>query len=154
QPSASEYVIPQFGFVAERGRPKEPTGRPRRSFSTRPYFAGPDGPSPEAVELPPHAAVLTLLPAAPGRMVVLCEGRRGEGFYICERCGAGFRRRERQHRSPLGRLCAGTLRNLCLGHDFVTDVIQLRFRRPPEAAIEAGSFALSLASALVEGAAE
>src|SRR5262249_49495265 len=116
--------------------------------------AGPEGPSPEPVDLPLDAPVLTLLPAAPGRMVVLCEGRRGEGFYICERCGAGFRSRARQHQSPLGRACAGTLRQLSLGHHFVTDVVQLRFRNRPEGGVDAGAFALSLASALVEGGAE
>jgi hypothetical protein len=86
---------------------------------------------------------------------VLCEGRRGEGFYICGGCGAGFRKREKTHKTPYGQDCRGTLEQVSLGHEFVTDVLQLQFHYPkPEGDMEAVWFAYSLAYALVEGAAE
>jgi len=34
------YLIPQFGFVTDRKKPKEPKGRATRVFTTRPYFVG------------------------------------------------------------------------------------------------------------------
>ncbi len=34
-----KYVIPAFGFVTDRDKPKDPKSRPAKVFSTRPYFA-------------------------------------------------------------------------------------------------------------------
>jgi len=88
-------------------------------------------------------------------MVVLCEGRRGEGFYICSACGAGFRKCEKTpHKTPYGQDCRGALEQVSLGHEFVTDVVQLQFHPQPEGDMEPGWFAYSLAYAVVEGAAE
>jgi len=88
-------------------------------------------------------------------MVVLCEGRRGDGFYLCGVCGAGFRTNQRPpHKTPQGQNCLGTLDNVSLGHEFVTDVLKLQFQTAPPGEVQIGSFALSLAYAIVEGAAE
>lgn len=151
----SQYVVPRFGFVTDRDKPKEPKSRPARVFSTRPYFAGSLGPEPGTVSFPnPEAPLITVRKASPGLMVVLCEGRRGEGFYICRGCGAGFRKRERKHKTPYGQDCSGTLEQVSLGHEFVTDVLQIQFHPQPPNSIDPVWFAYSLAYALVEGAAE
>lgn len=153
---AHKYVIPQFGFVTERDKQKEeePKARPPKVFSTRPYFvrslmeAG-------RIELPAGSPIVSVTKASPGLMVVLCEGRRGAGFYLCGLCGAGFRENRRPpHKTPQGRDCRGTLDNVSLGHEFVTDVLKLQFQPALPGGVEAGSFALSLAYAIVEGAAE
>ena len=86
-------------------------------------------------------------------MVVLCEGKRGEGFYICQRCGAGFKRRQSSHKTPHGRECTGTLDRVSLGHEFLTDVLKLEFRIAPPLDTEIIWLALPLAYALAEGAA-
>lgn len=149
------YVIPRFGFVTDRDRPKEPKSRTVRVFTTRPYFAGSLGPEPDMITVPSNSPIITMKKASPGSMVVLCEGRRGEGFYVCGKCGAGFRKREKAHETPYGQDCRGTLEQVSLGHEFVTDVLQLQFLHPrPEGGIPAVWFAYSLAYALVEGAAE
>lgn len=154
-----EYVVPCFGFVTERNQPEEPKRRIPRLFTTRPYFAGAVGEEPERIDFPPALPVLSLTKASPGIMVVICEGRRGEGFYICSECGAGFRHRgknlARGHKTALGTICRGELQQVSLGHQFETDVIQLRFHGPiPDDDIPPVWFAYSLAYALVEGAAE
>lgn len=151
---ALKYVIPQFGFVTDRGKPKDPKTRPRKVFSTRPYFAGPLGPEPGIVLMPSASPLVEVRKASPGLMVVLCEGRRGEGFYVCGACGAGFRSRENPHRTPQGQDCHGTLEQVSLGHEFVTDVLQLQFHSIPQNGTDIVSFAFSLAYAVVEGAAE
>jgi hypothetical protein len=89
-------------------------------------------------------------------MVVLCEGRRQELFYICKTCGAGFQKKSlKSHKSPYGQECNGTLEHVSLGHEFETDVLQLQFHRFPEQkTLDPIWFAYSLAYALVEGAAE
>lgn len=93
--------------------------------------------------------------ASPGLMVVLCEGKQGRGFYICGNCGAGFGERKRPpHKTYLGRECRGTLKRVSLGHEFVTDVLQVQFLTAEPMGMEPLWFAYSLACALVEGAAQ
>jgi ATP-dependent helicase YprA (DUF1998 family) len=155
------YVVPRFGFISERKKPKEPQGRPLRLFSTRPYFAGGVGPPPGQLILPQGAnpPLLTLTKASPGRMVVLCEGRWGSGFYVCLECGAGDRKVIPSHITPYGHPCSGKLENFSLGHEFITDVLRLEFHLVPSglaaqtAQKDPLGFAYSLAYALVEAAA-
>jgi superfamily II DNA/RNA helicase len=152
--TVSQYVIPRFGFVTDRDRPKEPKSRTARVFTTRPYFAGSLGPDPGIIAIPLNSPIITMKKASPGLMAVLCEGRAGEGFYICSACGAGFRKRANAHKRPYGQDCHGTLEQVSLGHEFVTDVLQLQFPAKPDGDMEAVWFAYSLAYAVVEGAAE
>ena len=145
-----QYLVPQFGFVTNRQKPKEPRGRSSRVFTTRPYFVGLT--VPQAAEI--YFGSIKLIKASPGQMVVLCEGRRGRGFYICPQCGAGFREPQKQHETPYGENCSGTLDHISLGHEFVTDVLQFKF--PLELFqedIDNVWFAYSLAYALLQGAA-
>jgi hypothetical protein len=146
------YVIPQFGFVTDGQKPREPKARPAKVFSTRPYFAGALGPEPGSVPMPPRSPLVTVNKASPGMMVVLCEGRGGKGFYICGGCGAGFRTRQPSHKTPQGQDCRGKLEQVSLGHEFVTDVLQLQFHQRPQDPVDIVGF--SLAYALVEGAAD
>src|SRR5208337_4632987 len=120
---SGEFIIPQFGFVTNREEPKRPTSRTSRLFSTRPYFLHTHGQSPDSLDFGP----IKLTKASPGLMVVLCEGRRGLGFYICEQCGAGSLKREAKHKTPYDESCQGTLTQVSLGHEFTTDVVQLQF---------------------------
>ncbi|NLH89560.1 MAG: DEAD/DEAH box helicase [Treponema sp.] len=144
------YLIPQFGFVTDRKKPKEPKGRTTRVFTTRPYFLGLKGPSLGEIDL----GAVKLSKVSPGQMVVICEGRRSEGFYICNQCGAGFRSREGRHKNPYGEDCSGTLEQVSLGHEFITDVLQIQFLEPLQDNTEGIWFGYSLAYAIVEGAAE
>lgn len=152
--SVFQYVIPHFGFVTDRDRPKEPTSRTPRVFTTRPYFAGSLGADPGTISFPSNSPLVTLTKATPGLMAVLCEGRRGKGFFICGSCGAGFRERQKTHKTPYGQNCNGTLEQVSLGHEFVTDVLQIQFHSQFNGDIEPVWFTYSLAYALVEGAAE
>jgi len=146
-----QYIVPEFGFVTNRQKPEQPKGRSARVFTTRPYFVNLTGPKPSSIDF----GNIHLTKASPGLMVVLCEGRRGGGLYICGQCGAGFRERKNQHENPYGENCSGTLERVSLGHEFETDVLQLQFLlKPPQNDIDGVWFAYSLAYALVEGAAE
>lgn len=150
-----EYVVPLFGFVTDRGKPEEPKSRASRVFSTRPYFVGGCDPEPGTINFPAiKVPLVTIKKASPGLMVVLCEGRRGAGFYVCKACGAGFRNRQRSHKTPYGQDCRGTLEQVSLGHEFMTDVLQLQFHPVPQNSVGPMWFTYSLAYALVEGAAE
>jgi hypothetical protein len=165
--TSRSYIRPQFGFITKRGRPRDPRGRPRRLFSTRPYFAGGVDRPPERRLLPQSLnidkALVELTPASPGRMVVLCEGYQGSGFYLCLECGAGdiHKKAMKKHQTPYGQPCPGKVENFSLGHEFITDVLRLSFRLFPSTGLAAEfaqsdpiGFAYSLAYAIVEAAAE
>lgn len=152
------YVIPRFGFEADPRGPVEPSSRPPRLFSTRPYFAGfagAPGQAPGAIPMPADPPLVTVKRACPGRMFVVCEGRREKGFYLCSTCGAGFRDRprERDHSTSLGGRCSGTLENVALAHEFVTDVLEVQFHHRLQGESDPW-LSYSLAQALVEGAAD
>ena len=145
------FIIPKFGFLTDLNKPKEPKGRSTRVFTTRPYFVGLTRAHPGEIDF----TFIKLTKSSPGQMVVLCEGRKGRGFYVCGQCGAGFREPENPHKTPYGENCAGTLEHVSLGHEFVTDVLRVQFLLElPQDDIDSVWFAYSLAYALVEGAAE
>jgi hypothetical protein len=155
QARTQTWVDPIFGFVAGREGGGEPKGRPRRLLTSRPYFCGMRLPDDEPAIL---GGIAQVWKASPGYLVVLCEGRKGGGFRICADCGAGFGGAvaSAEHESPTGRACRGTLESVALGHQFVTDVLRVRFVRepsdlPPQDRLW---FYHSLAYALVHGAAE
>lgn len=150
-PVAREYLIPSFGFVTSSSGVSRPSGRPVRMFSTRPYFVRSLSGDPGHLQFPG----VDLTRSSPGLLVVLCEGRKGQGFYVCQQCGSGMRNRAAEHKDPFGRPCNGTLSRVSLGHEFQTDVVQLQFSVPPvEFGQEPIQGAYALAFALVEGLAE
>lgn len=147
----TQYIDPKFGFTTGMQKPVEPKGRVTRVFTTRPYFAGfKDDKEGHRI----YYNNVTLSTVSPGYLVVLCEGRRGEGFYICESCGAGFRKRENKHKNPYGFDCNGMLTQVSLGHEFVTDVIKLQFQATDFQEMEPTWFSYALGYAILEGAAE
>lgn len=144
-----KYLVPQFGFLAaSREKPKSPQGRTRKLYTTRPCFDR----FREAVETREAFSGIRLTQASPGKMVVLCEGRHGEKFHVCQNCGAGFEKRSKKHKSPYGNDCNGTLSPMALGHEFITDVVRVIFPGYPVAGDE--YFSHSLATSLVIGASE
>ncbi len=119
---ARKYLVPEFGFVTPMKKPKPPQGRARRLYTTRPFFSGFDG--------TPESAIIggvELTKALPGRLVILCEGKKRQGFFICLDCGAHMTERKAKHTAPLQYECKGTLKNFSLGHELATDVMRLQF---------------------------
>ncbi|HCC34009.1 MAG TPA: hypothetical protein DEQ28_08985 [Clostridiales bacterium] len=149
-----ECVVPRFGFISDRKGPREPRKRPERLFSSRPHFIGLTGPSPGVLDFPASAPAVRLTKASPGQLVVICEGRRGEGFYICLDCGTGLRQRKRSHETPYDQACTGKLKSLSIGHEFDTDVVRLQFTASCPPGQEPAWTAYALAYALIAGAAE
>ena len=68
--------------------------------------------------------------AVPGELVVLCEGRKREGFLLCDACGIREKEPPREHKTPEGRKCSGIFRRFSLGHELTTDVVKTRFPEP------------------------
>jgi ATP-dependent helicase YprA (DUF1998 family) len=152
------YVIPKFGFVTSTKPPKPPTRRPTRLFTTRPYFLHAAEAERGEIAIDGQVGQLaTIRKAIPGRLAVLSEGRRAHQFHICTGCGAGFVEKQPKHKTPWNSECTGTLARLSLGHEFVTDVVQVDFHAPPAAEDAGGDYSglgLGIATALLEGLAE
>ena len=124
-PGGPKYLIPEFGFVTPLFKnPTEPHGRARRLYTTRPFFQGfREDAQPEAKTI----LGVQVTKSLPGTLVILCEGRNREGFYICRSCGAHMTGPQGKHRSPSDYECNGTLGRFSLGHELATDVVRLQF---------------------------
>lgn len=145
-PNKPKYMIPQFGFVTPLFKqPKQPQGRARRLYTTRPFFQGFEDAQPESKNL----SGVQVTKAQPATLVILCEGRNREGFWICHLCGTHMTESKAKHKSPSGSQCNRTLGRFSLGHELVTDVVRLQF---PELCGEWDAY--SVAYAVLLGAAE
>ena len=146
-PGSRKYLTPEFGFVTPLfTKPKEPRGRVRRLYTTRPFFQGfgeNANPATKAI------VGIQVTKAIPGTLVILCEGWNKEGFYICRSCGAHMTGPKAEHKSPSDSTCAGILDQFSLGHELVTDVVRLQF---PQLTDEWDAY--SVAYAVLLGAAE
>ena len=142
-----KYLSPRFGFVTQLFKnPKEPRGRARRLYTTRPFFQGfGESTKPEAKEI----LGIEVTKALPGILVILCEGRNREGFLICRQCGAHMTKPVAKHKSPSNEDCSAMLERFSLGHELVTDVVRLQF---PDLVGEWDTY--SVAYAVLLGAAE
>jgi ATP-dependent helicase YprA (DUF1998 family) len=168
------FIIPEFGFTV-RDLPR-PSGeaRPQRLYSSRVYFAEyavptQDGqssapPFEETPDLSSARAQVWHRYSRYGKLALVNPGPFNRGFRVCYTCGfaepapeqpTGRRRRTTPaHENPrTGRSCRGRLFTHHLGHEFITDVLELRFQgllasRPDY------EFWLSLLYALLEGASE
>ena len=122
-PAERKYLIPEFGFVTPLfKKPSEPQGRAHRLYTTRPFFRSFDA-QPESRTI----FGVQVTRAVPGVLVILCEGRNREGFYICRSCGRHMAAPQAGHKSPSDSECMGTLERFSLGHELATDVVRLQF---------------------------
>ena len=145
--SGQKYLSPVFGFVTPLFKqPREPHGRAQRLYTTRPFFQGfGDDAHPEMK----NVLGVEVTKALPGSLVILCEGRNREGFFICRSCGSHMTRPKSSHKTPAESECRGILEKFSLGHELVTDVVRLQFP------LLTGEWdAYSLAYAILLGAAE
>jgi ATP-dependent helicase YprA (DUF1998 family) len=162
------FVVPIFGFIADRTTETPGEARPQRTFPSRVYFS-------EYAQPKDHDQGLDLVSWLPdngpivvrtryaryGRLSVVNQGPNGGGFFLCERCGFGepvavapqTGKANRQHTHPLtDKPCSGTRHQYHLGHEFLTDVLELRFGGP-DVPRDGASRWRSLLYALLEGAA-
>lgn len=157
------FVVPAFGFrtsLSEDGQ--EPVEvRPQRTYSTRVFFShyhvAPQEPFiPEGSPDLRAGIQIQKRYSRYGMLTVVNTGRQRRGFWLCSFCGYGqtvASGKFAHHKSPWGKSCDGKLRHVFLGHEFQSDVLELRFMGPAAHEINQG-FWLSLTAALLAGAAK
>jgi hypothetical protein len=143
------FLVPEFGFSTNLP-PKEPgERRPERTYTTRTYFSG-EANAEEERHLQLEKLELIAIPASDGSLAVINHAGY-VGFKVCPFCGYAKLINEdtpHPHKTPWRSDCHGKLRRFQLGHEFKTDVLQLRFLGYSNA--EKG-FWLSLLYAILEG---
>lgn len=122
-----EYIVPVFGFVSYK-EPKNPGRRVDRVFSSRPYLIN-DTDSSVLAEHKVRTLPFIVHGVKPGRIVVISEGKRSRGFYVCPECGiADTKMIRKKHKTHWGRSCSGkALTPVALGHEFMTDILRIEF---------------------------
>ena len=157
------FVVPEFGFrtyLEDDGQ--EPVEvRPQRTYSTRVFFSHYRVPTQELFLTegsPGHRAGIEIQKrySRYGMLTVVNTGRQNKGFWLCRFCGYGqtvVSKKSTRHKSPWGKPCDGKLSLVFLGHEFQSDVLELRFKGPAAHETNQG-FWLSLTSALLAGSAK
>ncbi|QBD80732.1 DEAD/DEAH box helicase [Ktedonosporobacter rubrisoli] len=144
------FVIPEFGFVAAPGKiQRAGDKRPLRLYSSRVYFSEYATSQQEATtptferveELSNEELEVSYYSSHLGRLALVNEGIDRRGFRICQHCGfaeitpaapvAGKSRRTARPSSHINprtnKPCEGLIETLRLGHEFLTDVVEIRF---------------------------
>jgi ATP-dependent helicase YprA (DUF1998 family) len=164
------FLIPEFGFLAARETAEPGEDRPERFYATRPFFAEYERePEPfRQVDALSSPSVRVLARYSRyGKLALVNNGLAGRGFRVCTQCGWAEpapaptapdrptrRERDAVHTDPRsGRPCNGQIQTCHLGHEFVTDVLELRFQGPLAGSPDR-SLWLSVLYALLEGASE
>jgi len=165
-----QFLIPEFGFLAGREAPAVGERRPQRLYASRIYFSD-YAPAP-AEEVPPLMRVNELSGDAIevarrysryGKLALVNGGYMNAGFRVCTWCGwsepmqplavGKKQKKPAAHTNPrTGQPCSGFLETYHLGHEFITDVLELRFKGAQ--AQPDDSLWLSTLYALLEGASE
>lgn len=168
------FIIPEFGFVVADQPRQSGEARPQRIHSSRVYFAEYATPVQDGVPAEPPLEQSTELSSARlqiwqrysrfGKLALVNPGRLGRGFRVCYTCGFAEPAPEstpgRRQRTPpahanprTGQPCRGSLYTHHLGHEFITDVLELQFQGLL-ASTPGYELWLSLLYALLEGASE
>jgi hypothetical protein len=172
------FVIPEFGFVAARNILRSPgESRPQRLYASRVYFtkyatiqqerqlASTSVPE-DIKELSSRQITISRYYSRFGKLALVDEGVDQRGFRICPHCGfaemapsspAGRPKRSSQpkaHSNPrTGKHCDGLMYTHQLGHEFLTDVVEIRFEGYLASSAQRTLWR-SLLYALLEGASE
>jgi hypothetical protein len=137
-----KFVIPVFGFVGCRCKEKLGDARPPRQALTETFF-GSYRDVPPPLETTPNLGGDVSVEkrfSRQGLITIVNRGPRGRGFRLCENCGfampappdAGQTRANAGHphaRYP-NRTCKTPLRFVHLGHEYLTDVLEIRVALP------------------------
>jgi len=153
-----KFITPIFGFVTNKEQQAKIPGesRPKREFTTRPYFF--DYKEPIEKEFEIERLRIKCLYSTEGELAVICKGKKASGFYICFACGAAFSKSPKEaHATPFGEECSSSVRGpFHFGHTFKTDVLSLTLEKYEKGKLinMNEDFWFSLLYAILEGASQ
>jgi len=124
QLKALTFVIPD-GFLTDKTKtPQEAVAtRPRGATMRRQYVFTPASEL-QNYQQGPVAAVRY----GDAEFIFVNGGRKGGGFFICEKCGyASDERSTRAHKNSYGKACGASLKRSMLAHQILGEAIAMRF---------------------------
>ena len=153
--SINKFVVPEYGFVADRKATDVGTAPPERKWNGASYVEN-IGEVVQAFSWKSTGGITVQAKAGVrARMAVISEGEGG-GFLLCKWCGWATphskRVTSRKHERPVtGQPCEGPLERMSLAHRYETDVAEFTFG---DMAYDKATEArwLSVLYALLEGA--
>jgi hypothetical protein len=128
------YLIPRWGFTTDRQLPKNPHEGIERVFASKPFFVGIDSESAwtTTLHLPAVEPVVSAYDVRPGKIMLVSEGKRGHGFYVCNQCGYADTKIINKHKTPYGAACSAFHGSpTSLAHQFTTYILRLDLTAPP-----------------------
>jgi len=147
------FIIPEFGFISREKIPKKVgESRPEKTYSTRSFYSGESNKDNERNINLNNNITLRAISASHGRMGVINHaGYRG--FKVCNSCGYTILGNEKveAHENVWSFPCSGTLVQHDLGHEYMTDILQLHFEGYSNTNM---GFWYSLLYAILEGASD
>ena len=159
-------VEPKFGFFSSKDPYPVGRGRPKRLYSSRIFFSEhATTTTDEDFHHFPESQRDKTLPfllyrfSRQGKLAVINSGMINRGFLVCQTCGYAEpaplkpQKHKKNHQNAFDKSCSGILEIRHLGHEFLTDVLELRFstKLPPD---PERSLWWSLLYALLQGASE
>lgn len=152
-----KYIKPIFGFSTNTEKPNRPTeNKDVRSYATQVFFDNYDGIAPEKQTVQIGDASIGTRYSSRGKMFLVNQGIEG-GFRVCTYCGFSSPKneREQEHKNKRGGKCSNKwLSSIHLGHDFMTDVLELDLPRIPIESKKGLSLWYSILYALLDGASD
>lgn len=130
------FLIPDFGFVADRKIEKPTLVKPERTFRTEASFVSYNNKIPEQ-EYKIGNTTINVETIDNGRMAMLAT----DDFFVCQECGYAMdgtetinpfiHKYKQEHFTTRGSKCScSTLDRFSLGYTFETDVIRIRIDNP------------------------
>ena len=132
QNAVQQYVVPEFGFVAQRKtRPAGPIA-PARSWNGATHILRLAAEPLETEWVTAGGGHVAARSGARGKLIAVSLGRHRRGFQICDWCGAawsadGTRQSATHEHLIRGGDCRGTKRLRVLAHPYETDMLELNF---------------------------
>ncbi|MCL4434827.1 MAG: DEAD/DEAH box helicase [Actinobacteria bacterium] len=134
------FITPMFGFVGQRCTDKPGDTRPLKAGSSEFHFSDYAVPAPEFESVPLGNKTVEVRFSRQGQITVINSGPREQGFFVCRSCGhaepvpaypgrrAAAGSAKGGHKRPSGGQseCTTGMSSRHLGHQYLTDVVELR----------------------------
>lgn len=151
-----KFIKPIFGFSTNSEKPKKPTlAKPTSTYASKVFFHKYDENQRNysgEIEYKGHNIRYTYSPR--GNLFIVNQGLINSGFRICSWCGYSSidnTEKKHSHKDKHGNTCANQyLNRIDLGHEIITDIIEIHLPRVNE--LNKESSYLSILYAVIEGA--
>lgn len=143
-----QFLMPIFGFMGRRAKTGVGESRPQRLSHVETFFGAYKGGAPEwrVTDGVGGGRMVRHRVSRQGRITMVNMGPLGRGFRICESCGFGelppapsspsAKARKAQAHAPHddprmpGRTCSGPMVHRQIGHEFLTDTLEIAIGMP------------------------